>query len=112
MTILKVSNHHLSLPQKNQRAKEFFERALEVYVLETLDQDVEFDLDLFIEDLDFDNDAIEVLEGASIKDEEIYFEYTEESLEDLIQKFFDSNNDEDDDVEYYKDRESDDEEDY
>ena len=110
MTILKISNYYLSFPQKKQGAKEFFERALEDYVLETLDQDADFDLDLFIEDLDFNNDVLEILEGQNIKDEEIYFEYSEEGLEDLIQKFFDSvSKKEDDDVEYYKDCEDEDE---
>jgi hypothetical protein len=104
MTILKISNYYLSLPQKPLVSKDFFETSLEAYVLEILDEDATFDLDLFVENLDFDNEAVELLEGVNVKDEDVYLEYTEEGLEDLIQKILDTDSNDEDDVQYYEDR--------
>jgi len=110
MTILKISHYYLSLPQKPQAAKDFFESSLETYVTKTMDPDTDFDLDLFIEHLIYENEKIELMDDVNLKEEDVNFEYDEDKFEDMIQEFFNNeDDDEDDGNEYYNENESDEE---
>jgi prenyltransferase beta subunit len=103
MTIIKVLNHYLSFPEKNDSAKDAFAALLSKYILDEMDADSSFDINLFVEYILEENDKIESLDTSEVDDDKIFFEYDETILENLISEILEDEDDEDDagDVEFY-----------
>lgn len=110
MTIIKLLNHYLSFPEKNDSANDAFVALLSKYILDEMDTDTNFDVNLFIEYILEENENIEVLEVTEVDDDKVYFEYDEEALEALMDEILTEDEDEEDgDVEYYYDQDEEDE---
>ena len=105
MTTIKVTNHYLSFPEKHDLVKEAFEGLFQKYILEEMDSDSIFDINLFIEYVLEENDKIETIDFSEIDENMIFCEYTEEDLEALIDDILADEDEEDKGVEFFYDQE-------
>jgi hypothetical protein len=107
MATLKVSSFYLDSSYKREEILEKFEEALLSY-LDEMDEDVDFDISLFIEELVESNNDFELIEVEDEK-EEIDYEYTEtkiyEIVDDALSRYEEESLEEEDDVDYTEETE-------